>query len=160
MPSPLALPVLPQVRVASPCSASWDEMAGDERVRFCLLCQKNVYNLSAMSAAEAEALVRATEARLCVRFYRRADGTILTEDCPVGRRAARRGQFAALAVVGSLIAWFIMPPISVLLRIEPLATLLQGPNSPVHVTMGAPLPMTIPPEYAPDPPDRQMEFPK
>ena len=40
-----ALPLLDHVRVATPCSASWDDMLGDERVRFCLSCQKDVYNL-------------------------------------------------------------------------------------------------------------------
>ena len=48
------LPMLDQVRVASPCSASWDEMLGDERVRFCTSCEKNVFNLSAMSREETE----------------------------------------------------------------------------------------------------------
>ena len=33
-------------------------------------------------------MVQATQGRLCVRFYRRADGTVLTQDCPVGLRRA------------------------------------------------------------------------
>lgn len=60
-------------------------MKGDERARFCGECRKHVYNFSAMSAEAAAELVRAKEGRLCVRFYRRADGTMLhAEDCPVG----------------------------------------------------------------------------
>jgi hypothetical protein len=43
-----------------------------------------------MSWWDAADFVRETEGRLCVRFYRRRDGTLLTEDCPVGWRAARR----------------------------------------------------------------------
>jgi hypothetical protein len=95
---------LSRVKVASPCSESWDAMPGGERVRSCARCQHRVYNLSAMSAADAAKLVREAEGRLCVRFYRRADGTILTRDCPVGLRAVRRriarataGAFTALA---------------------------------------------------------------
>jgi hypothetical protein len=61
-----------------------------ERIRHCSQCQLNVYNLSAMTRAEAEALVGRAEGRLCVRFYRRADGTILTQNCPVGLRALKR----------------------------------------------------------------------
>jgi hypothetical protein len=41
----------------------------------------NVYNLSEMSQESAEALIAETEGRLCVRFYQRADGTVLTRDC-------------------------------------------------------------------------------
>jgi hypothetical protein len=74
------------IRIASPCTAAWNEMEGDDRFRFCRQCQKYVYNLSSMSRLEAEALVNSVEGRVCVRFYKRADGTVLTEDCPVGLR--------------------------------------------------------------------------
>lgn len=95
------LPMLDDVRVASPCNASWDEMIGDERVRFCGSCQKNVFNLSSMAREEAEALLAARLGNeTCVRFYRRADGTMLTADCPVGQKKKRR-KLALLAVAGA-----------------------------------------------------------
>lgn len=78
------------LKVASPCPADWDKMEGDDQVRFCGGCRKNVYNLSEMPQDEAQALVNRLEGRLCVRFYTRADGTLLTQDCPVGMRAMRR----------------------------------------------------------------------
>lgn len=81
---------LDDVRVAAPCTADWDAMLGDERVRFCAQCKLNVYNLSSMSKRDAESLISSTEGRLCVRYYRRGDGTILTDNCPVGLRAIRR----------------------------------------------------------------------
>jgi hypothetical protein len=87
----MAAPItLEQVRIASPCSARWEDMRGDDRVRCCDHCRLNVYNLSAMERDEAEALVAAAEGRLCTRMYRRADGTVLTRDCPVGLAAWRR----------------------------------------------------------------------
>ncbi len=96
-----SLPMLDQVRVASPCNASWDEMLGDERVRFCMSCEKNVYNLSAMAREDAERLLQERIGKdLCVRFYQRADGTILTEDCPVGVKKKRRKK-VALAIAGA-----------------------------------------------------------
>ncbi|MFN2576385.1 MAG: hypothetical protein ABR607_01700 [Pyrinomonadaceae bacterium] len=78
---------LSHVQVAAPCKADWDGMIGSDQVRFCGQCQLNVYNLSGMRRAEAESLIAGTEGRLCVRFYRRVDGSILTRDCPVGLRA-------------------------------------------------------------------------
>ncbi len=81
---------LDHVTVAAPCNMGWDNMVGNERVRFCGQCNLNVYNLSAMSKSEAERLVSQAEGRLCVRYYRRADGTILTKNCPVGLRALKR----------------------------------------------------------------------
>lgn len=75
---------LNNIKVASPCPANWDAMYGDNRKRFCGECKLNVYNLSGMSRDDAERLVRNAEGRLCVRYFQRADGTVITEDCPVG----------------------------------------------------------------------------
>jgi hypothetical protein len=87
---------LRRVRVSSPCTASWDNMVGDDRKRFCGDCKKNVYNLSAMTSAEAKAFVESVEETPCVRFYQRADGTMLTSDCPVGAGKKKR----RLALIG------------------------------------------------------------
>ena len=84
------LPVLPNIRIASPCTADWNAMTGDERVRHCASCDKDVFNLSAMTRAEAEALVVEKNANLCARYYQRKDGTILLADCEVGRAQQRR----------------------------------------------------------------------
>jgi len=81
---------LDKIHVASPCAANWDEMVGDQRKRFCSECELNVYNLSGMTRAEAENLLLTSENRVCVRFYRRRDGSVLTQDCPVGWQAVKR----------------------------------------------------------------------
>ena len=81
---------LQNLKVAAPCSANWDEMSGTESKRFCGSCKLNVYNLSGMSKLEAENLLRNSEGRVCVRFYQRADGTVLTKNCPVGLEAIKR----------------------------------------------------------------------
>lgn len=80
---------LDNIKVASPCSQDWDAMIGSERKRYCGECKLNVYNLSGMTRDEAENLIQNSEGRLCVRFFRRADGTVLTQDCPVGWRAVK-----------------------------------------------------------------------
>ncbi len=99
------LPVLPNIRVASPCPASWEAMTGDRRVRACSHCNQNVFNLSAMSRADAEALVRSTSGNLCAQYFQRADGTILLADCEVGvarRRTHKRiAAGAAILFAGS-----------------------------------------------------------
>ena len=99
--------VLRRVRVASPCRASWEAMEGDERVRFCGQCGLHVYNLSEMTHDEAASLVARAEGRLCARLYRRADGTVLTKDCPKGLRAVRaRAARGAGAVFASVLGLF------------------------------------------------------
>ena len=78
------------MRIASPCSISWENMSGDDRARFCNQCNLHVYNISAMTKAQVASLIASAEGRICARLYRRADGTVLTRDCPVGLRAVRR----------------------------------------------------------------------
>jgi hypothetical protein len=96
------LPVLDNIRVAAPCTARWGDMTGDARVRACGDCKKNVYNLSEMTRDEAEALILEKEGRLCVRYYQRADGTILLKDCAVGVKRRRRRRVIAAGVAASL----------------------------------------------------------
>src|SRR5437868_1150792 len=81
---------LSTVKVASPCTASWDEMSGDDTTRFCGQCAQYVYNLSEMTKEDAEALIMEHEGKMCVRFYQRSDGTMMSKDCPVGWRAVKR----------------------------------------------------------------------
>jgi hypothetical protein len=97
-----ALPLLDAVRVASPCPASWEAMKGDERVRFCGQCDKNVYDLSSMTRDEATAFVREHEGKgACIRMHRRADGTLITSDCPVGAKRKRNRRRLAGIMVGA-----------------------------------------------------------
>jgi hypothetical protein len=98
------LPLLNDVSIAAPCKASWDAMVGDEHVRFCGRCEKNVYNLSSLPREEAEALLAAREGKMCVRLFQRDDGTVLTSDCPVGATRRRRRRTVLAAVGGGLMA--------------------------------------------------------
>jgi hypothetical protein len=77
-----------KIRIASPCSADWNRMSGTKTVRYCPDCNLNVYTFSRMSSTEIDHLVSHHEGRLCVRYYQRPDGTMLTQNCPVGLRAA------------------------------------------------------------------------
>src|SRR5262249_2924846 len=89
------LPVLDNIRTASPCRADWNEMIGDDRARSCGKCDKQVFNITNMTRADAEALIVEKNAKLCARYFRRHDGTILTQDCRVGLVAARNRKLVA-----------------------------------------------------------------
>jgi hypothetical protein len=96
---------LANVRIAAPCPASWENMAGDDRVRHCALCDLNVYNFAELTRDEIRELLARTGGRVCGRLYRRADGTLLTRDCPSGLEAVRRrvSRFAS-AVMAALVS--------------------------------------------------------
>ena len=76
---------LERLEIASPCPKTWEQLSGDsDAVRDCADCGLSVYDLSALTRADGEALLREREGRACVRILRRADGRIQTRDCPVG----------------------------------------------------------------------------
>ena len=93
---------LDQISIAAPCSASWEGMSGDDRRRHCDSCSKSVYNIAGMTEDEALTLITEAEGRLCVRLYRRRDGTILTKDCPVGLRALRMKMIRGIGRVAAV----------------------------------------------------------
>ena len=137
-----------RLRVASPCPADWNAMQGDDRMRFCGQCEKNVYNISAMTHAEAEDLIREKEGKLCVRFFQRTDGTVLTADCPVGRRRKRNrrilmaagGAGLALSAAGFLgFTRMGRPHYTVGALVEPPAVM----GDPAPEMMGKPMPTPL-----------------
>ena len=60
--------LIDSVEVRVPCEASWDEMVGDDRVRFCRHCAKDVNNISAVTRKQAMRLVERSGGSLCIRY--------------------------------------------------------------------------------------------
>jgi hypothetical protein len=69
-------------------------MSGTEVTRTCAICARQVHDLSAMSTAEAEALISRDTQRICVRYVRDPDGAILTADRLV---KIQKGPYAGLS---------------------------------------------------------------
>jgi hypothetical protein len=66
---------LDSIQIPQPCSVGWEQMTGDDETRFCNKCNKRVYNLSAMTRRQAEAIIEASRGKLCARITRQEDGT-------------------------------------------------------------------------------------
>jgi hypothetical protein len=77
-----------RIEIRHPCSASWAEMDGDARSRFCTLCSKVVHDTTALTTCELEKMLDAPTVP-CLRVHRDAGGRVLTRD-----------RLAALAFVG------------------------------------------------------------
>ena len=94
--------------------------------------------------------VEEKEGKLCVRFFRRADGTVMTQDCPVGLRAVRlklaRMAGAALALVAVLAAGLGLRrrpapvPEQPQMMGEAVSPSIKGRVNPMTAVMGAPPP--------------------
>src|ERR1700761_1149356 len=103
------------LKIESPCHADWGAMAGDARKRHCGECRLDVYNFSEMTQREMDRVLerakkraaKHSDARLCVRYVQRQDGSIITKPCPTGFRGnllrARALTGAALATMISFV---------------------------------------------------------
>ncbi|MBK8212454.1 MAG: hypothetical protein IPK71_01785 [Myxococcales bacterium] len=157
-----ALPMLDKVQIASPCGESWADMTGDDKARYCGKCEKHVYNLSAMTREEAELVMLEKEGNLCVRLYRRKDGTVITADCPVGVRRKRLRLVGVLTVGAAAMAAGVS---AALLTQSRHATVVQGGMEPIPTAVLQPQPIEQvemgdiaeppPPKAAPKPPHVQ-----
>jgi hypothetical protein len=91
-------PLFASIRIATPCDASSEAMAGDDRVRHCGLCERKVYDFAQLTRAEIVTLLQDHGELPCARLHRRADGTLITADCARGvRRRTRRLAVVAVA---------------------------------------------------------------
>jgi hypothetical protein len=101
---------LETLRIAQPCSTGWENMTGDDKIRFCDACNKQVFNLSVMTQRQAEAIIAATRGNLCARIITRTDSSLLTaqivaEPLPELHRISRRALPIASAVVSAMVAF-------------------------------------------------------
>jgi hypothetical protein len=92
---------LDSIDVKSPCSESWDEMTGNDEIRFCAHCAKDVHNLSAMNRIEAEKLVRQSNGGICIRIEKNPSGKSNAAP-PKPVQIKRRATFAAGVLAASL----------------------------------------------------------
>jgi len=70
------------------CPKVWAQMQGDERTRFCDVCNRQVHNLSLMNKQERRALLTAEGQSPCVAYFKHLNGapidvTALSEANPL-----------------------------------------------------------------------------
>ncbi|HWS88628.1 MAG TPA: ankyrin repeat domain-containing protein [Pyrinomonadaceae bacterium] len=133
------------LQVSEPCSAEWDSMTGDERVRFCAHCRKHVHSLSEFTPKEALGLVLRTGGRLCLSIERDARGLPRTRALAeplyrIGRRVSRlaAGAFGAALTLCSTAAARAQTP-----RPEP-AQQVATTHSDAALTEAQPAPAQVP----------------
>lgn len=89
-----------QIVITSPCPMDWEQMRGDDKVRFCDQCGKPVYNFAVLTGSQAREMITKGTDNLCGRIVRKADGTIATTaSYPVDSRRSRPFQFTIAALI-------------------------------------------------------------
>ncbi|MBV9216719.1 MAG: ankyrin repeat domain-containing protein [Acidobacteria bacterium] len=136
------------VEVKTPCSESWDEMIGTNRIRFCSHCAKHVNNISEMTRKEAARFVRASGGNICIRYIadpttRRplfADGLI-----QIARRTPRltAGVMAASLTVATVRAQEAKPDVTPSPSPIDTITLAASPELPAIAAEATPSPTQV-----------------
>lgn len=99
---------LDRLTVSTPCQASWDGMAGEERKRHCALCRRDVLDFARLTEAEIHAHLEASRGRLCARLTR-AGGRLVIQPAVSGgafplQRSERRASPLAATFVTAFLA--------------------------------------------------------
>jgi len=95
--------VLPVIQPREPCTAPWEQMKGDDRVRRCSRCKNRVYDLSALPAEEARRLIAKHEGQLPTHVFARVDGTVTTGQCQQAQRRKRSPLLIGLSALAGLL---------------------------------------------------------
>jgi hypothetical protein len=148
---PYGLDPLNAIEIPVPCQVPWDAMTGNEQVRHCGECRQNVYNVASFTRAEALQLLASRAGRVCLRIFRRPDGTVLTSDCRERLRAARKRGWLVFAGALLIVAWAQICAQAV--GLMGLRRLVGAgfPGSPPGSALGKP-PLLDPPPRLPQPP--------
>jgi len=100
---------LVRLKIANPCSVTWDAMHGDARVRLCPTCDKHVYNVIQLSRRELDRLIAKHEGALpCMRIYKRPDGTVMTRRCAQSLQWAARLVWWRVSVAAAFLFAFLL----------------------------------------------------
>lgn len=91
--------------IGTPCSVSREAMQGSGADRFCLTCNKAVYDFEAMTPRQIESRLEANRGRVCARITRSADGRLVTLPSPIPPSSwlERRASPVVSAVVTALL---------------------------------------------------------
>lgn len=133
---------LRSITVSSPCLADWDQMTGNDQIRFCEHCHLQVHNISELTYSRAARLVARSNGRLCVRYYRDSEGAPATKRPAtrlhqIARRTARLAAGAFSATLSLATAAAQSPP-----GVEPNAS-YDSPTRPNKQTFGSSIVGTI-----------------
>ncbi len=134
---------LDSIVIESPCKVDWNSMTGDEKSRFCHQCKLNVYNISEMEDKEIIELFErnsdSNASQLCLRMYKRADGTVIRRDCQIRLRQLKKALIRSVASVVGLTAWFsVSQPAMAQTEADPKISTSHKANSAFEKLLNAP----------------------
>lgn len=135
------------------CPKLWAQMQGNEKTRFCDVCQKNVHNLSMMTAQERQSLLAGTGESPCVAYFKHVNGTpidvtALPDGIPLKKKLTKAALVSMSAVAVSSIAINTATLLAMAMKDQEAPTTGKGGCGNHMMVMGiAPLP----PGYIPPP---------
>lgn len=96
----------PLRKIESPCPISWDSMdlKDDSTQRFCRVCEKTVFDITAKTNDEVDELYFSNGGNICVS----ARANQLNQELPKRRNFLRKGKVAGLIIASSLLGQDLM----------------------------------------------------
>ncbi|MBX7170249.1 MAG: hypothetical protein K1X72_04775 [Pyrinomonadaceae bacterium] len=73
---------LENIKVKNPCSMDWEDMTGNDEIRFCGRCQQNIYNISEMPKRRALKVLNQPNEKICISYFLDEKKQIITQTYP------------------------------------------------------------------------------
>lgn len=126
-------------QIAAPCSVKWDDMTGDDVARMCAQCNLHVVNTFMLTDEEVLAALQRIHQgeRICMRVYRRADGTFMTRNCPVGIQRIRERIHKAATWLAAGLSMLVSMATSVAANAAPSQSTAAAGTSGINAAEGA-----------------------
>jgi hypothetical protein len=70
---------LDSLTIDSPCPKDWNEMSGDDKSRYCEVCNKHVFNIISMSLDQSCDLLANSDGSICLRVAVDREGHVVTK---------------------------------------------------------------------------------
>ncbi|MDQ3031277.1 MAG: hypothetical protein M3Y87_02595 [Myxococcota bacterium] len=128
-------PLLASIAIGTPCRTRWDDMIGNDVVRRCGQCDRDVHDLSRMTRDEVHRLLALADETPCVRLRRRSDGRVVTADCPppdrktIPRAIACAAAGAVLGMTASGVVTMAMAPPGASVEPRPSVVVASAPSA-------------------------------
>jgi hypothetical protein len=90
--------------INSPCTADWNKMKGNDRIRYCEECKRYVHDFSRLPRRQVQDLIAASPGRICARLtYNEDDSVIFLDSRTLSRSESQKASPLATAIVTAMI---------------------------------------------------------
>lgn len=92
-----------RLKIDFPCTADWNQMRGNERIRYCEECNKYVYDFARLPRRQVEEMMAASPGRICAKLTYKNNSLVFLDSKPRPRPESHRASPLAAAILTAML---------------------------------------------------------